>query len=325
MYILDECTEAAELCKNIEPFLNVVRIFLDIVCWSIPIILIIMGSIDMFKAVTKADDEKILQDARRKLVMRIIYGVAVFLVPFIINLIFEVLDGILPKDDIVNGTTWISCWNGTIEGMDSCSDIYAPEKEQTTVNTCNCRLCESDNSNCQYAELPRSQCKAEGGTCSEQTGNLCYVWEEYTCSVNGTKYGSDVDGCAIDYSLTDEILKGWYQNVGDIWDYFIREIDNGGVLTKAEEYCKEKLKKEPKEVYFTNKARPNEYEFSIEEKGNIYFTCVYDKQIEKNAKTSKPEFSITGKYKEYTCSKQECNSTAEVLCSFVGEKNTETQ
>lgn len=297
MYILD-CTEAAELCKNLQPFLNIIKVFLQILRWSVPVLLIALGSFDMFNAVTKAEDEKVLQDARRKLIKRIIYGIIVFLVPFIINLIFELIDNKIPNEDAVTSSTWISCWNDTVEGMNDCSDIYAPEKEKTPD---------------------------ESGSSVEEKGKTCYVWEEYTCSVKGTEYAKDVDGCAKDYYVTDNILNSWYQNVGDIWNYFIGEIYNDGAVSKAKEYCKEKLGKEPKEAYFTNNARPNEYEFKKEEKGNIYFTCVYNKQKEKKAEESIPKVSITSKYKEYACSEHECNSSSDVLCSFVKEGTTKKQ
>lgn len=133
MYVL-ECTEAAEMCKNLQPFLNIIKILLEILRWTVPILLIVFGSIDMFNAVTKADDEKILQDARQKLIKRIIYGIVVFLVPLIVNLVMDLVEEAGIKDEnSITATTWVSCWNDSID-TSGCSDIYAP-KEETSVNT----------------------------------------------------------------------------------------------------------------------------------------------------------------------------------------------
>ncbi len=130
MYILD-CTAVEEMCANLQPFLNVIKVFLEILRWTVPILLIVFGSIDMFNAVTKAEDEKSLQDARRKLIKRIIYGIVVFLVPFIINLIMELVDEGIDTVDEVTATSWISCWNEKINTK-NCSDIYEPEVESNT-------------------------------------------------------------------------------------------------------------------------------------------------------------------------------------------------
>lgn len=132
MFILD-CTAAEEMCSNLQPFLNVIKVFLEILRWTVPILLIIFGSIDMFNAVTKADDEKVIQDSRRKFIKRIIYGVVVFIVPFLVNLVMELIDEGIGNEnnDEVTATTWVSCWNEKIN-ISNCSDIYVPEVEPET-------------------------------------------------------------------------------------------------------------------------------------------------------------------------------------------------
>ena len=128
MYIID-CTEAAEMCSNLQPFLNVIKLFLQILRWSVPLLLVVLGTIDMFKAVTKADDEKVVTEARKAFVKRLIYGVLVFLIPFFVNLILGLVEDTIPSnDDSVSATTWISCWNENVD-MSSCTNIY--EKTET--------------------------------------------------------------------------------------------------------------------------------------------------------------------------------------------------
>ena len=130
MYILD-CSAAEEMCTNLQPFLNVIKVLFGIVRWTVPIVLIVFGTIDMFKTVTKAEDEKSIQDARRSLIKRIIYGVVVFLVPLIVNIVMELIDEGVTTTDEVTATTWVSCWNNTID-TSKCDDIYAPEVEPET-------------------------------------------------------------------------------------------------------------------------------------------------------------------------------------------------
>ena len=128
MYILN-CTDAAEMCKNLQPFLNVIKILLEILRWTVPILLIVFGSIDMFNAMTKADDEKILQDTRQKFIKRVIYGIIVFLIPLIVNVIMDLVDEAGIKDEnSVTATTWVSCWNDSID-TSGCSDIYKSEEQ----------------------------------------------------------------------------------------------------------------------------------------------------------------------------------------------------
>ena len=204
MFILD-CTAAEEMCSNLQPFLNVIKVFLEILRWTVPILLIIFGSIDMFNAITKADDEKVIQDSRRKFIKRIIYGIVVFLVPFLVNLVMELIDEGIGNEnnDEVTATTWVSCWNEKIN-ISNCSDIYEPEVEPETSsengNTCNCELCENGTSNCQYAKIAVEACRAEGGTCKttptdsfdDETTQKCtyYKYQKYedTCSDSNYSY-----------------------------------------------------------------------------------------------------------------------------------------
>ncbi len=122
MYILN-CTEAAEMCNNLQPFLNIIKLLLQIIGWSVPILLVILGTIDMFKAITKADDSKVVNEARNAFIRRLIYGTIIFLVPFFVNLILELVGDNFPSEDSITATTWVSCWNETID-MSSCTNIY---------------------------------------------------------------------------------------------------------------------------------------------------------------------------------------------------------
>lgn len=78
----------------------IVRYALNIICIAVPIIMIFMGTIDLFKAVTAGKDEDI-KKKQKALITRIIAGVLVLLVPTIVTLIMSLLGA---------GGDWQTCW-----------------------------------------------------------------------------------------------------------------------------------------------------------------------------------------------------------------------
>lgn len=123
------CDELKQICYNIKPILVVIKYLIMVIQWSVPAILIVFGTIDMFKAVTRADDEKIVAEARKTLVKRLIYGVVIFLVPFFARLILVFIEENIVKPDEYSTTTptsWISCWNNVMETdyFGDCDNIY---------------------------------------------------------------------------------------------------------------------------------------------------------------------------------------------------------
>ena len=73
---------------------------------GIPIILIIMGSIDLGKAVMSSDDKEI-KGATGKLIKRAIAAVAVFFVVTVVSLLM----GMFAKTDIGQQNAWSKCWD----------------------------------------------------------------------------------------------------------------------------------------------------------------------------------------------------------------------
>ncbi len=72
---------------------------------GIPIILILMGSIDLGKAVMSNDDKEI-KGATGKLIKRAIAAVAVFFVVTLVSVVF----GWLGKTDVGEQNGWVKCW-----------------------------------------------------------------------------------------------------------------------------------------------------------------------------------------------------------------------
>ena len=77
---------------------------------GIPILLILMGTIDLGKAVLSSDDKEI-KGATSKLIKRAIAAIAVFFVATIVSLVMNMFSS-SGADDTVEGTEdWRDCWS----------------------------------------------------------------------------------------------------------------------------------------------------------------------------------------------------------------------
>ena len=96
-------------CKGIGPIVRIVkRGILPILQIIIPIALILMGTIDLGKAVI-ASDEKEIKEAQGRLIKRFIYAAIVFLMVTLVNLLMGVVA--TAADENVKGTnSWAVCW-----------------------------------------------------------------------------------------------------------------------------------------------------------------------------------------------------------------------
>ena len=107
-------------CHEIYPIIHLIRDgLIPIIQIGIPIILIILGMIDLGKAVIASKEDEI-KSAQKLLIKRIIYAVAVFLVVSIVTLVFSIVAGNTSEDNAENATTgskgantWLECWKHT--------------------------------------------------------------------------------------------------------------------------------------------------------------------------------------------------------------------
>ena len=91
--------------------LKIVRWVINIICFAIPIILIVLCIFDIAKIVTAGNiDDKLKKEVTNKVVTRVIFAVIIFLVPTIVGLIFRLIP-VDNKDATVNGATWGDCWD----------------------------------------------------------------------------------------------------------------------------------------------------------------------------------------------------------------------
>lgn len=102
MFILDLCGN-----PELKPVWNLIGIIINIIWIGIPILLIVLGSIDLGKAViaSKEDDVK---KAKKSLLNRVIYAALVFCVVWIVQVVMNAISTI--GIDETDTTSWKNCW-----------------------------------------------------------------------------------------------------------------------------------------------------------------------------------------------------------------------
>ena len=111
MFLLVE--EAKNFCHNARDILSLVGTFMTIFKIAIPVLLIVLGSVDLGKAVVASDD-KAIKTATSVLVKRIIIGIIIFFIPTIVNVIFKLFTG--GEQAYNDANVCISCITGDSKG-----------------------------------------------------------------------------------------------------------------------------------------------------------------------------------------------------------------
>ena len=93
---------------DLKPIILFLKAILQIVQIGIPIILILMGTIDLGKAVLSSDDKEI-KGATGRLIKRAIAAVAVFFVATIVSLLMGLFTS--SGSEIEGTDSWKDCWN----------------------------------------------------------------------------------------------------------------------------------------------------------------------------------------------------------------------
>ena len=110
--------QMADACGGLLPVVRLIRLgVFPIIQIGIPIILILMGTIDLGKAVMSNDDKEI-KGATSKLIKRAIMAVAVFFVVTIVQVVFSWLGKTGIETNGAEGAAdqgWFACWNAAGE------------------------------------------------------------------------------------------------------------------------------------------------------------------------------------------------------------------
>ncbi len=96
-------------CDALLPLIKLIKNgIIPLIQLGIPIILIILGMLDLGKAVVASKEDEI-KSAQKLLVKRAIYALAVFFVVLIVQVVFGLLSN--AGDDYgQQGNTWQTCW-----------------------------------------------------------------------------------------------------------------------------------------------------------------------------------------------------------------------
>lgn len=97
-------------CGTLWPIISLIKNgLIPVIQIGIPIILIVLGMLDLGKAVVASKEDEI-KNAQKMLIKRCIYAVAIFFVVLIVTFVFG-----LVADNSAGGadeaTSWTQCWN----------------------------------------------------------------------------------------------------------------------------------------------------------------------------------------------------------------------
>ena len=100
-----------DTCENLLPLIRLIRNgIIPLIQIGIPIILIILGMLDLGKAVMASKEDEI-KSAQKLLIKRCAYAVAIFFVVLIVQLVFGLLSSTGDKEIGSTSTSWVDCWD----------------------------------------------------------------------------------------------------------------------------------------------------------------------------------------------------------------------
>ena len=305
-----ECNEAMQLCYNMRYVWKVLGVLIKIFQWSIPVVLIVLGTIDMFKAMVAADEEKATA-ARTAFIKRLIYGIAIFLVPVLIRIILSFVNNNLINDsenEYGGALAWLSCWDHIDDEDDSffdsqnCVDIYKKE-EKKKVSTLESEISAQEN----------EKSSEESTGSNEKKYKNCYKWDQANCA-SGTVLSSNGDICVSQYILSDQFINSnsCFDSDDDM-EYFSEIFNMDNLINERKStfecVCNNEFKSKPKDVIFSQHEKNGKTQY--------YFTCTYDyKSVKQSISSNSPTSAVGDKYEIYKCN---LSSTCKDLsdCSYI--------
>lgn len=98
--------------SELKTILAVIKAVINLIKWAVPILLIIMGTMDIAKVVmSNGSDDKEVKAAQKKFITRVIYAVVIFLIPTIVTGVLNLVFGTGKTD-----TTIMDCYKNAVIG-----------------------------------------------------------------------------------------------------------------------------------------------------------------------------------------------------------------
>ena len=92
---------------EMQEILGIIITILNVIKFVVPIILIILCTIDIFKIiVSKKEDE--IKKLRKDIFNKILYSVLIYLIPVLIPFILNIINNLIPMG---YDNSWKDCWN----------------------------------------------------------------------------------------------------------------------------------------------------------------------------------------------------------------------
>ena len=117
-FLVNAAGDAEGFCEATKDIWKLVGQVIRIILIVIPVILVLLGTFDLGKAVMAGDDKEI-KEAQKMFVKRLIYGVVIFFIPYIIAGVFSLFNGLSSKEaqqqGKTNATDSSTCWRCAIK------------------------------------------------------------------------------------------------------------------------------------------------------------------------------------------------------------------
>lgn len=104
MYFLDGCP------AGLAPVLGIVNVIINAIMIGVPIILIVLGMVDLGKAVIASKEDEV-KKATKAFGKRFLYAVGVFAVVWLVTFVFDTVNSASDGEINPGQADWRSCWN----------------------------------------------------------------------------------------------------------------------------------------------------------------------------------------------------------------------
>jgi len=104
MYFLDGCP------AGLAPVLGIVNVIINAIMIGVPIILIVLGMVDLGKAVIASKEDEV-KKATKAFGKRFLYAVGVFAVVWLVTFVFDTVNSASGGKINPGQADWRSCWN----------------------------------------------------------------------------------------------------------------------------------------------------------------------------------------------------------------------
>ena len=148
-------------CEGLKGVIGIIKTILVFFRWIIPVALIIYGTIDMFKAMTKEKEED-QKKIRETFIRRLIYAIVAFLIPVLVDWVFGLAGNLtanveysgngMNAEPIIKNANIFTCWNAGTANTGG---------ETSSKGTCDC------NNGITLSGLSQEACS---GFCADKSG-----------------------------------------------------------------------------------------------------------------------------------------------------------